>query len=159
MPKSVIMSQFSIGKSTLNEMLRSKEKFKKFRVEKVKLGLTEAAKTVKKVEGGYFDKLDSALYIWFRQEREKCCPVTGQILSKKVSEFHRLIYSEKSRPFPVSARFQWKFFRSFSLRNLKICGEKLSSDSSYAEQFVNEFSGITEGYSKNQFFNCNETGL
>ncbi len=30
-PKSVIMSQFSIGKSTLNDILRSEEKFKKFR--------------------------------------------------------------------------------------------------------------------------------
>ena len=36
-PKAVIMSQFSIGKSTLNEILRSKEKFKKFKAEKEEL--------------------------------------------------------------------------------------------------------------------------
>ena len=62
-PKSVIMKQFSIGKSTLNSILRSKEKFKKFKAEKEVLGLNAAAKTAKKVEGGYFDKLDSARYI------------------------------------------------------------------------------------------------
>ena len=80
MPKAVIMSQFSKGKSTLNDILRSKEKFKKFKAEKEKLGLSGAAKTARKVEGGVFDKLDSALYIWFCQEREKSCPVTGPVL-------------------------------------------------------------------------------
>ena len=158
-PKSVIMSQFSIGKSTLNDILRSEEKFKKFKAEKEELGLTGAAKTAKKVKGGYFDKLDSALYIWFRQEREKGCPVTGPILLEKASEFHRLIYGEHSKPFLASSGFQWRFCGRFGLRNLKICGEKLSSDSSSAEQFVNEFSGITEGYSEHQIFNCDETGL
>jgi len=63
-PKSVKISQFSIGKSTLNDILRSEEKFKKFKAEKEELGITGAAKTAKKVKGGYFDKLDSALYIY-----------------------------------------------------------------------------------------------
>ena len=49
-PKAVIMSQFSIGKSTLNDILRSKEKFKKFKAEKEELGLSGAAKTTKKVD-------------------------------------------------------------------------------------------------------------
>ena len=50
-PKAVIMSQFSIGNSTLNDILRSKEKFKKFKVEKEELGLSGAAKTAKKSKG------------------------------------------------------------------------------------------------------------
>ena len=57
-PKAVIMSQFNIGKSTLNDILRGKEKFKGFKAEKEELGLIGAAKTAKKVEGGVFDKLD-----------------------------------------------------------------------------------------------------
>ena len=44
--KPVIMSLFSIGKSTLNDILRSEEKFK---AEKKKLGLTGAAKTAKSI--------------------------------------------------------------------------------------------------------------
>ena len=82
-PKAVIMSQFSIGKSTLNDFLRSKAKFKKFKAKKEELGLSGSAKAAKKVKGGVFDKLDSALYIQFRQEREKGCPVTGPILLEK----------------------------------------------------------------------------
>ena len=45
------------------------------------------------------------------------------------------------------------------LRNSKICLEKLSSESSSADQFVNEFSGITKTYSKHQIFDCDETRL
>ena len=47
-PKAVIMSQFSIGKSTLNDILRSEGKFKKFKAEKEELGLRGAAKPAKK---------------------------------------------------------------------------------------------------------------
>ena len=50
-PKAVIMSQFSIGKSTLNDILRSEGKFKKFKAEKEELGLSGAAKTAKKSRG------------------------------------------------------------------------------------------------------------
>jgi len=65
--------------------LKSEEKFKG---EKEELGLIKVTKTNKIVEGGWFHKLDSALYIWFRQEREKGSP----ILLEKASELHRLIY-------------------------------------------------------------------
>ena len=47
-PKAVIMSQFSISKSTLNDTLRSEGKFKKFKAEKEDLGLSGAFKTPKK---------------------------------------------------------------------------------------------------------------
>ena len=68
--------------------MRSEGKFKKFKAEKEELGLSVAAKTAKKVEGGVFDRLESALFIWFRHEREKGCPVIGPILLENVSKFH-----------------------------------------------------------------------
>ena len=45
------------------------------------------------------------------------------------------------------------------MRNLKICGEKLSPDNLAANKFINKFSVITEGYSEHQIFNCDEIGL
>ena len=45
------------------------------------------------------------------------------------------------------------------MRNLKICGEKLTADNSAANKFINKFSVITEGYSEHQIFNCDEIGL
>ena len=102
--KAVIMSQFSIGKSILNDILRSKGKFKKFKAKRSSLEKVELLNG-KKVEGGVFDKLDSPLSILFCQEREKSCPVTSPILLEKDSEFHRLIYGEHSRPFLTSTGF------------------------------------------------------
>ena len=77
----------------------------------------------------------------------------------KASEFHRLIYGESSKPFVASSGFQWRFCEMFGLGNLTISGEKLSSDSLSAEQFINGFSAMIEGYSVDQIFNCDETGL
>ena len=44
----------------------------------------------------------------------------------------------------------------FGLRNLKIFNEKLSSDSSSADKFINEFSGVTKSYSEYQKLSCDE---
>ena len=92
------MNQFKIGKSTLNNISRSEEKFTQFKAEKNELGIPGAVKTCKAIKNGGFDKLDSELYIWFRQQREKGCPETGPILMGKASEFHRLIYGESPSP-------------------------------------------------------------
>ena len=93
------MSQFSVGKSTLNDILRSKEKFKKFKAEKEELGLSGTAKTAKKSrERRLWQARQRALHC-IRQEREKGCLVTGPILLEKASKFHRLIYGKHSRPF------------------------------------------------------------
>ena len=153
------MNQFKIRKSTLNDILRSEEKFTQFKAEKNELGIPGAVKTRKAIKNGGFDKLDGALYIWFRQQCEKGCPVTGPILMGKASEFHRLIYGKSSMPFVASSGLQWRFCGRFGLRNLTISGEKLSSDGLSAEQFINGFSAMTEGYSAKQIFNCDETGL
>ena len=68
------MNQYNIGKSTLNDILRNEDKLKKFKAEKEGLGISGAAETAKQIKEDNFDKLDSALYICFRQEREKGFP-------------------------------------------------------------------------------------
>ena len=47
-PKSFIMEKFSIGRLTLYDILKSEEKFKKFKEEKEELGLIKATKQTKK---------------------------------------------------------------------------------------------------------------
>ena len=44
---------------------------------------------------------------------------------------------EHSKPFSASTGSQWRFCRRFGLRNLKICGEKISADNSAANKFIN----------------------
>ena len=158
-PKSIVMAKFNIGKSTLNDICRKEESFKNFKAKKEDLGISSVLKTAKQIKSGSFDKLDQALYIWLRQQREKGSPITGPVLMEKAVEFHHLIYGESSQPFIASSGFQWRFCKRFGIRNLSICGEKLSSNTFAAEQFVEEFPSMINGYSLDQVFNCDETGL
>ena len=59
--------------------------------------------------------------------------------------------------FNIIIKIQWRFCEKFALRNLKIC--EIYSDRSSADQFVNEFSCITAGYSRHSIFHFDETGL
>ena len=49
-PKSFIMEQFSIGWSTLYEILKSEENFEKFKAEYVELGLNSVSFLLKNVK-------------------------------------------------------------------------------------------------------------
>ena len=41
-----------------------------------------------------YQKLDSTLHLWFRQQRQKGIPVTGPILQEKATELYKLIYAD-----------------------------------------------------------------
>ena len=102
-----------------------------------------------------FPELDKASFIWLLQMREKCIPVTGPILSAKARDFYPRIYPDSDKEFTASKGF----LSNFCKRNLSIQGEKISADKVSAESFVRKFKKITEGYSKHQIFNADETGL
>lgn len=158
-PKTEIMRTFNIGKSTVNDICNNEEKLKKFKSAKSEFGIAKSVKETKSMKGGMFDNMDNALYVWFRQQREKGVPVTGPILLEKASEFHNLLYPENPRPFNSSTGYQWRFCNRFGIKSLAISGEKLSADLVSADEFVNSFSDITTGYCLDQIFNCDETGL
>ena len=80
-----ITKKFNIGKSTISDIKRSEQKLKDFKSEKSQLGIKNAAKKSKCMKSAGNEELDRALYIWFRQLREKNIPVSGPILLEKVS--------------------------------------------------------------------------
>ena len=106
-PYSEIMNQFHIGKSTISDIVRNEEKFKMFKQSKSELGISKAMKTSKAMKVGMFDKLDQALYLWFRQLGEKGLPVTGPISLEKANKFHLILYLDNPKPFSGSYGFQW----------------------------------------------------
>ena len=86
-PYKQIMKKYGIGKSIFIDIVKSETDLKSFKMSKNKLCILKAAKTTKSMRGGMFDDLDRALYIWFRQQREKGIP----ILIEKAYEFHNLL--------------------------------------------------------------------
>ena len=144
--KKEIMDQYNLGKSTLYNLLKNEKQFQKFESDKDELRIPSAAKVTKRICTGSFDELDNALYIWFRQQRERGCPISGPALLVKAAEFHSLIYGESSSSFAASSGFQWKFCNRFGIKHLAISGEKLASNEDAATNFIADFFSVTEEF-------------
>ena len=133
---------------------------KNFKTTKSELGISKSVKATKTMKVEMYDKLDNAFYLWFRQQRETGIAVTGPILLEKVTQFHSLLYSEgPNKTFNASYGFQWRFCNRFGIKSLAIGGEKASADVAAADEFVSFFNDLTNMYSLDQIFICNETGL
>ena len=127
---------------------------------KSELGISKSVKGTKAMKVGIYHKLDSARYLWFRQHREKGIPVTGLILLEKATEFHSFLYPESpNKTFNASYGFQWRFCNCFGIKSRAISGEKANADVAAADEFVSFFNDLTNGYSLDQIFNCDKTGL
>ena len=158
-PKTYIMLKYIIGKSTVNDIVKKEGSLKNFQMGKSELGISNSLKATKTMKGGMYPKLDSALYLRFRQQREKGIPVTGPILLEKATDFHKLFYAGIPSQFNASYGFQWRFCKRFGIKTLAVAGEKVSADVISADEFVSSFKDLTNGYSLDQIFNCDETGL
>lgn len=162
--RKVIMDKFNLGRSTLSDIVKNEASLTAFKKKRLDLGISGSVKTAKSLKDGMFEKLDSSLYIWLRQQREKNAPVTGPLLLEKAAEFHSLLYgadptSSSTEPFVPTYGYQYRFCQRYGIKNLKISGEKASADHVSAKSYADDFKNIIEGYSLDQVFNCDETGL
>lgn len=107
-----------------------------------------------------FEKTSEALYLWFSSMREKGWPISGPILQEKALYFQRQLQEGES--FSASTGWLDKWKKRYGVRQLHISGEKLSADNESADSFVTtKFKKLVdeEGYSLDQIYNCDETGL
>ena len=86
----------------------------------VDMGMNKGTKIMKI---GEYEKLDQALYAWFRQEREKNTPITGAIIAEKPKVLFPLLYPEASKPFKASQGFLWRFCKRHGVREISVQGE------------------------------------
>ena len=101
---SVIAAEFGIGKSTVSDLKKNKEKIHHFKTEMVDMGMRRQAKTMKL---GDDKQLDQALYLWFKQKRTVGVPVTGPLLCTKALELSKTLNSETK--FHASEGWKWRF--------------------------------------------------
>ena len=64
---------------------------------------------------GDYEKLDEALYIWLRQQRELNIPVGGAILQEKARISFEWLYPDATKEFIASTGFQWRFSKRYGL--------------------------------------------
>ena len=152
----VIAEKYSIGKSTVGDIKKNRDKIMKFQQDATDMGMKKKAKTMKLGEDR---KLEEALYIWFRQKRMEGAPVSGPMLQVKARELNELLQGR--RDFTASDGWKWRFCQCYGIRQLSMQGEKLSSNEGSTKEFVEEFRKFfhVKQLSLHQVFNCNESGL
>ena len=109
-----------------------------------------------------FNLVDEACWKWFCHQRSKGAPVSGVLLQEKAhSFFYRLYPDADPESFKASTGWLTKYNTRHGIKNVQLQGEIMSSDMSRVEPFREELDKVIAegGYSCDQIFNADETGL
>lgn len=98
---TIIQERYGVGKSTITDMKSKECEIRQYGCRADNKGLSTSGKKVKMSDDS--DKLDQAVYTWFRQQREKGLVVTGLMLQEKAKHFYKLIHSESEKEIEFSA--------------------------------------------------------
>lgn len=161
----VIAADLGVGKSTVTGWKKNRAEIQRWcsthagpsREQMVK------RKSMKKSE---HEDISEALFIWFMQRRRQGIPLSGPILREKALYFYKKLEQQPERDeekFTASDGWLSRWKRRYNIRELNICGEKLSAESQKEElqKFKLKFHAImqTRGLTAEQVYNCDETGL
>lgn len=133
---SVICEKYGIGRSTVGDIKKNRDKFTEFQSVVVSMGMSRDVKAMKL---GDDQQLDQAVYIWFKQKRMEGVPISGPMLCEKAIELSKCLHGAENK-FSASEGWKWRFCKRHGIRNLSIEGEKLSADKEAADSFVISFS-------------------
>lgn len=115
----------------------------------------------KSMKGGDFEHVSEALYMWFVQHRERGTPMSGPILQKKALDFYEKMRKEDWPLFTASVGWFDRWKKRYGIRQLTVCGEKLSAKNEDVMAFKEKFHKLIEKekLSGDQIYNCDESGL
>ena len=156
---TIICEKFGIGRSTVSDIKKNRDKLLTFSKELKEMGTKRKVKVMKL---GDDPELDKAVYIWFRQKRMEGIPISGPMLCEKAIDLYKTLHKDaKESDFVASEGWKWRFCQRHGIRQLLLQGEKKSADTDAASEFIKSFPKFVEegGYSLDQIFNCDETGL
>lgn len=144
-----VAADYNVGVSTVSEWVKMKTKFEEH------ASKMPNKKTMKTCQN---EKVNEAVFLWFTQQREKGVALTGPIIQEKAKILSEMM-GEKGNGFKASAGWLEKWKGRYGVRQVNICGEKLSADVDAANVFKTEMDDFLRGYTKEQIYNADETGL
>lgn len=100
--------------------------------------------------------LDDAFFKWFQQQRSSN-PLSEPIVCEKAKMFAEKM--EGLSKFKASSGWLRNLKVRHGIRELDLCGEKLSADNYAAENLLEEFKTVTHGYDPEFVYNADQTGL
>lgn len=151
-----ICTDLDVGRSTLADWIKNRAQIESWCTKMASNTGLAGRSTMKPAEN---HKLDDALFYWFTQVREKGSPISGPILQEKAMSLNKEMGGDQNFAASLGWLDRWK--KRHGVRQIGICGEKLSADSTEMEFFKGKFLDMVkkEGLTPEQVYNCDETGL
>ena len=159
-----LCKEYGIWQSTITDIKKRKSSLQQYKQKMTEMGVKHSAKVMKL---GKDKELEMVVFLWFKQNRKEWISITGSILRAKARELRIVKAIGEARgdrvdqEFTASSGWMWRFCKHHTIRQLSLQGGKLSVGKPAADQFIPDFQGFIEdgGYSLNQVFNCDTTGL
>lgn len=153
-----IALNLNVGRSTVLGWQKKKSEIESWCLKRM---CTESIKERKSMKCAEYEKVSEALYQWFRVQRDKGAPISGPILQEKALKFYEEFKEEGVSGFTASNGWLDRWKQRYGVKQLSICGEKLSADPNSVGEFKIKFQELIEkeGLTGDQIYNCDESGL
>ncbi|XP_053561290.1 tigger transposable element-derived protein 1-like [Bombina bombina] len=138
-------------RTTVNTVMKNREKI----VAEVKSATPVKTTTIRKRDSIVAD-MERLLILWIENQTTRHVPVNQAIIQSKALSLSNDLKAKKGE-----AEKDAEFVKRSNLHNIKVQGEAAAADTEAAESYPSDFAKIIEdgGYSMDQIFNVDETGL
>lgn len=153
---SVLAQEYGVAESTISYIKSKKSEILSAATNQ---NANRQKKNLRKPE---YPELEEKLYTWFLDQRARNCPLNSLVLKAKAKDLYGKMYPDRdSDSFRASDGWFHKLKRRVGIRFVKICGEKLDSDTSAVQPFINRLNAKIEemGVTEEQLYNADETAL
>uniref|UniRef100_A0A1B6BY84 HTH CENPB-type domain-containing protein n=1 Tax=Clastoptera arizonana TaxID=38151 RepID=A0A1B6BY84_9HEMI len=141
-----IAKELNVGVTTIKDWRKNRKDIESHTMTIDGENALKNRKTLKKPK---LELLDSALWMWFSQERRKGTPISGPIIKEKAIILHKKL--EVGSEFKASEGWIDRWKTRHGIRFISICGEKLSADAEAANEFSVKFQEIVK---ENELLPC-----
>lgn len=128
---SVLAKEYGVAESTISYIKSKKSEILSAATNQ---NANRQKKNLRKPE---YPELEEKLYTWFLDQRARNCPLNSLLLKAKAKDLFEKMYPDRDLDsFRASDGWFHKFKHRFGIRFVKICGEKLDSDTSAVQPIM-----------------------
>ncbi|KAI6648161.1 Tigger transposable element-derived protein 6 [Oopsacas minuta] len=143
-----VADRFRISVGAVNNILKKKQE--------IQMACEENCNPqMKRVRLSSHCEVNDLIWQWFVTARSKNIPISGPILQAKGIDFAEQL----GIPFKASNGWLEKFRSRYNMAFKTLCGESASVDPGTVDTWKQQLHTIIGGYSPEDIFNCDETGL